>query len=140
MAGMGIFSSVIIILGIFNIGYCFIYPNEVMIIGIGAITGFAVTVLAIGILSGITIFSSGLSTTSQTVLFVTVALLNILFQFTVPVDDYTIPIGLGLLQNVYEVFLIYDFWGIGFIICTILGLLALVSGLMMASGSGAGEG
>ena len=144
--GMGLFLSVLMVLSIFNIGYCIICPTQTLSVGIGVITGFLAIVIPIGILSGFSALTVSLSDKAQQLLFVTIALINILFQIQIPINTPVgfslpaIPIGMGLLSNMFLVFAQNDAMGLGFIICTILGLLALFSGLQMASGTAYGSG
>jgi hypothetical protein len=137
--GMGIFLSVIMVLVIFNFGYWAIYPTTMTFIGLSALTAFVTTGLAIGVISGISAFTVAISDTAQKIIFVIVLLVNILFQITLPLgESFDFPIGLGLLTNVFNVFASSDAMLIGYIITTILGVLAMVSGLQMAVGAGDG--
>jgi len=137
--GMGIFLSVMMVLTIFNLGYYMIYPTTVTFIGLSVLTTFITTGLAVGIISGIQIMGSGISDTAQKIVFVIIILVNIMFQIVLPLPDLgELPIGLGLLSNIYNVFAVNDVWFIGFAISTILGILAMVSGLQMAVGEGDG--
>jgi hypothetical protein len=46
----------------------------------------------------------------------------------------TVPLGLGLLTNMYNVFTTNDLWGIGLILTSIIGLMIIVSAVMIAVG------
>jgi len=136
---MGIFLSVIMVLVIFNIGYYAIYPDTIQLLGVSIILSFATAGLIIGVISGVEVLGSGISDTAQRIIFIVVILLNMLFQIDIPIGEgITIPVGLGLLSNVLEVFVTNDAYLVGYAICTILGVLALVSGLQMAVGAGDG--
>lgn len=137
--GMGIFLSVLMVLFVFNVGYYVIYPDSVELVGISVLTTFITTGLAIGIISGISAFTIEISDTAQKIIFVVVLLVNIMFQIVLPFGDlYELPLGLGLLTNVFNVFALNDALLIGYVISSILGILALVSGLQMAVGEGDG--
>lgn len=136
---MGVFLSVIMVLVIFNIGYYAIYPETVELLGVSVILTFATAGLAIGVISGVEVLGSGISDTAQRIIFIVVILLNLLFQIDIPIGEgIEIPLGLGLLSHVLEVFVLNDAYMIGYAVTTILGILALVTGLQMAVGAGEG--
>lgn len=124
-----IFISVMIILLIFNVYYVFSFPESTWNLTVGAITGFLAVILTIGIISGIQVLGSGLSESSIKILFGVGSLLNVLFQINIG----GFPIGLGLVSNVLSVFGM-EFFGLGMILTSILGILAFVSGLIIVTG------
>lgn len=137
--GMGIFLSIVMILSIFNIGYYIMYPDTIFSLGISAITSFIGIGIIVAVLSGFSAFSVSLSDASQRLILIVLTLVNLLFQITIPLsEDFNIPIGLGLLSNLFNVFAINDVAYLGWIFCTIMGILALVSGLQMVVGVGEG--
>lgn len=137
--GMGIFLSIVMILSIFNIGYYIMYPDTIFSLGISAITSFIGIGIIVGVLSGFSAFSVSLSDASQRLILIVLTLVNLLFQIIIPLsEDFNIPIGLGLLSNLFNVFAINDVAYLGWIFCTIMGILALVSGLQMVVGVGEG--
>ena len=124
------------VLILFNLGYVWMYPDTATQIGFGFITGFITTVLAVGVLSGVQVFGSGLSDETIKIIFVVASILNLMFQFTIPLVN--VPIGLGLMNNAYNVFVTGTTVSImgyfGFAIILIMSILVLVSGLMIAVG------
>lgn len=129
MTSSEIFISIMFILLIFNVFYTFYNPAVVWDLTVGAISGFLVVILGTGIISGITVLGSGLSTQSIKIMFGCGTLLNILFQ----IEIGGFPVGFGLVTNVLNVFG-SEILGLGVIIVSILGLLAFVSGIMIITG------
>ena len=137
--GMGIFLSIIMVLTIFNIGYYVMYPDTIFSLGISLVTSFIGIGIVVGVLSGFSAFSVSLSDTSQRLILIILTLVNLLFQITIPLsEDFNIPVGLGLLSNLFTVFAVNDVAYLGWVFCTIMGVLALVSGLQMVVGVGEG--
>jgi len=101
---------------------------------IGAITGFMVLILGIGIISGIQVLGSGLNGESIKIMFGCGALLNVLFQINIA----NFPIGMGLVTNVLACFDGTEFLGLGIIITSIMGVMAFVSGLIVITGGSTG--
>jgi len=126
------FLGCVIILFTFNILYYMMSPEQLQLISVGALLGFIAQVVTVGILGGINILGSGLNSQSIKILFGITTLFNILFR----IDIGGYPIGIGLLNNVFNVFSEGDFLGFGMIIVTTLGLLTIISGLMIMIGGG----
>lgn len=129
MQAQEVFIGIMIILLIFNVYYTFTFANAVWDLTIGVITGFIILVLATGVIAGITVFGSGLSTASIKILFGCGALLNLLFQ----IDISGFPVGLGLATNVLTVFG-SEFMGLGVIIVSVMAITALASGIITITG------
>lgn len=140
----GIFFSCVSVLLLFQGFYLLINPSATWSFGIGAILGFAGTAIIIGVLSGITALTVGVGETSIRILFITSAVLNLMFQFTVDVwiGPYhpVIPVGMGILYpTAWNIFSVNtgDFLGyLGFIFITGMAILVLICGLLMGAGSG----
>lgn len=126
-----VFMFCMVTLLIFNFIYVSSTPQQLQIITIGAVVGFIAEILAIGIIGGVQIFGSGLNPASIRILFGVATLLNLLFQINIG----GFPIGIGLLNNVFNIFSSgSDFLGLGLFIVTVLGLLTFVSGLLVIVG------
>lgn len=131
-----IFISSIVTLSIFNFIYVSSTPSKINNMGIGALTGLLTTIIAVGIISSIQILGSGLNSASIKIIFGVGFLVNILFK----VEIGGLPIGLGLMNNLYEVFMAGDLLGIGFFITTVFSFITLVSGIIIIIGGlGGGE-
>lgn len=130
-----VFLSCLSVLLIFNWIYVAMYPSVTWNLTVGAVTGFVGTILALGIISGIQLFGSGLSGTSIKIIFGVGTLLNILFQITIG----GFPIGMGLANNVLSSFSGGDIIGIGYFLTTIICIITIVSGLMVIIGGGGGD-
>lgn len=131
-----IFISSIVTLSIFNFIYVSSTPSKINNMGIGALTGLLTTIIAVGIISSIQILGSGLNSASIKIIFGVGFLVNILFK----VEIAGFPIGLGLMNNLYEVFMTGDLLGIGFFITTVFSFITLVSGIIIIIGGlGGGE-
>jgi len=126
------FLGCIIVLFALNILYYFITPESLMLITVGGLLGFISQVIAVGILGGIQILGSGLNSQSIKILFGVTTLFNILFR----IDLAGYPVGIGLLNNVFNIFSEGDFLGFGTLIVTTLGLLTIITGLMILTGGG----
>lgn len=137
-----IFFSCTIILLLFQGFYLMVNPVAVWSFGIGAIIGFVTTAILIGVLSGATVVSSGLSDTSVRILFITASMINIMFQFTIDrwIGPYhaVVPMGMGILYpTAWNIFSVNngDFLGyLGFIFITGMAVLMLICGLLMGAG------
>lgn len=115
---------------LFNIGYSFANPTSVFDIVVGGVVGFIATVAGLGIISGIQILGSGLSTASQKIIFGIGTLLNILFQ----IDIAGLTIGMGLGSTLIEAFVLNDLFGIPFFLVTVFVIAILISGIMTIVG------
>jgi len=129
MNASDIFLSSMAILLIFNFIYVTTAPTITWNLTIGAITGFIVLVLAVGIVSGVQFLGSGFNGESVKIMFGCGALMNILFQ----IDIMGFPIGIGLATNVLNCFG-SEWLGLGVITTSILSLMAFVSGLIIITG------
>jgi len=103
----------------------------------GAIALVASSVVAV-VVGGLNIFGSGLTSSSVRILFGVSVLLSLLFQINV----VHIPVGLGLINTLFEAFGSGSggvFSMLGFVICLLFSLVTLVSGLIMIVQSGGGD-
>lgn len=102
--------------------------------------GGVLTVLVAGVIAAlitsVNILGSGLNTAGTSIMFGFAVLLGLLFQITFSVAGFNIPLGVGLLQNLFSVFELTDLWGIPYFLISCLGLLILVSGLQTIQGGG----
>lgn len=124
-----IFLTTFLILLMFNFGYFFISPDSIEFMILGFFTGLLIVILALGVITGVQILGSGLSTQTQKILFGSGFLVNCLFQ----IDIVGFPIGLGLANNVINAFGT-EMMGIGLMIASIISILALISGVMIFTG------
>lgn len=139
-----IFFSCTTMLILFQGFYLMVNPSATWSFGIGAIMGFIGTALLIGVLSGIQAITFGLSETSVRILFITASILNLMFGFTVNVTigpyNAILPVGMGILYpTAWNIFATNtgDFLGyLGFMFITGMVVLMLISGLLMAAGTG----
>lgn len=127
------FSIIMLIFILFNVVYIMAYPDTIFEFTYEKIIGFIASIIVVGALTGITIFGSGLQETSIKIIFVVVAIVNMLFQ----VDIAGFPIGLGLATTMFNVFSESDLMlvsglGLGTIITTTMTGLAILWGMMMA--------
>lgn len=145
--------SVMAILMVFNFIYIAAFPDIANTMILGSIIGLVVTVLIVCIVGGVQVLGSGLSGTSIKMIFGIAILFNILFQINLPswifgiisvvatVAGYgintnlSIPIGMGLTNNIFNAFANGDLWGLGFFVATTLSIVALVSGIMVIMGA-----
>ena len=140
--GVGVFSTILIILVIFNIGCSMVNPTVYPMINIYTIVMFITTVVAIACIVGVSALTFSLSENAQRLIFVTLGLIALLFQVTLSVPSTpgyslpSIPVGLGLITIPFNIFIVNDFLNIGLITTLILGVLAIISGLEMAMGVG----
>lgn len=109
----------------------------------GLVTGLIFSVLPIVILAGVRIgaltVEYELSDTTIKAISFMAFLFPMLISVNIPLGlagnifgGESIPVGLGLLTNMYAVFGIGDFYGIGFIITSLLGIMTIISGVMIA--------
>ena len=150
MKAQEIFISSILVLLFFNFIYISSTPNKVNTMTIGAITGLLTLVIAVGVIGGLQILGSGLNSASIKIIFSVGVLVNIMFRIEMkgvmitlagyPLTQTHLAIGLGLMNNLYEVFSQGDLLGIGFFITTVFSIITLVSGLIIIIGGlGGGE-
>lgn len=117
---------------------------------LGAVVGYMVAAVPLIILAGIHIgaLTFDISLSDVTVRFIAVfsVLIPLLISIDLPLNMvgiagigasylfglHSIPIGIGLLTNMYNIFLINDMWGIGIILTSIIGMLMLVSALLIS--------
>ena len=135
MKAQAVFISSILVLSLFNFIYVSSTPEKINNMSLGAITGSMVLIISIAVIGGFTLFGSGLSSASVKIIFGVGALLNILFK----IDISGFPIGLGLMNNIFEVFTCGDLLGLGLFIATIFSIITLVSGLIIIIGGAGGE-
>lgn len=143
-----VFLGLVTVLVFFNAFYYVVYPEQTSNLVIGAITTFLVLGMVLGVLGAIQIIGSGLNSTGTKILFGTIAIFEICFQFTIPswvlsaspyfatIFNNGLPIGMGLINNVLIVFSIGDLLGIGMIISTIMMILIMTSGILTIVQSG----
>jgi len=124
-----IFVSCFMVILIFNFIYLSV-TGEVYTMLIGAITGMCATVISVAIISGFNILGSGLIGESIKILFATGSLLNILFQVYI----FGYPLGLGLINNMVDIFPSNIMSGVGFFIMSMLATLTFISGLLIVIG------
>lgn len=138
-----IFATNTILLLIINLIYVFMNPTLTNSITLGSLVGFVSGVATIGLIIGIqiSVVGSGISLSDQSIkMFITIAmLLNILFSidiwtFQFGGNEYTAQIGLGLINNMMDIFSGGDFLGLGLILASIISIITFVSGVMMVVG------
>jgi hypothetical protein len=138
--GMGIFISVITILVIFNAGCYMVNPVSYPLLDINTFISYIVSVVAIACIVGISALTFSLSDNAQRLIFVSLGLIDLLFQIKLSLPDIpgynfpTVPLGLGLISTPFSIFMVSDFLHIGLIVTLVLGVLSIVSGLEMAMG------
>ena len=157
-----IFFSCLIILIVFEAGYYLMNPASLWTLGAGAITGIAVAGILTGIVAGFNFASSGENIFGARLMFISATLFCILFRFdigtytdnasplniisgvlsflTLTRTTQSIPIGIGLLYpNMYNIFVIPGDTSmvgiIGMVIVSIIILLMVISGMMIAAGN-----
>lgn len=145
-----VFLSLVTVLVFFNAFYYVVYPEQTSNLVIGTITTFLVLSMVLGIVCAIQILGSGINPTGTKILFGTITIFEICFQFTIPswvigtnpyfatIFNNGLPIGMGLINNVFAVFAVGDLLGIGMIISTIMMILLMTSGLLTIVQSGSG--
>jgi hypothetical protein len=149
-----LFFSCLVILIIFNVGYFFINPDAGFSMLLGTVTGFIVSAVPLVILAGIQLgavtFSFSLSDVAVRFIAIFSVLTPLLISINLPLGSVgfsgiaasyifggkTVPLGLGLLTNMYNAFLVNDLWGIGIILTSIIGMLTLISAFMIAIAQG----
>lgn len=127
MESEDIFLGVVVILLLFNFVLIFMQPETASEIVLDRIIGFVAGIVAIGILSGITVLGTGLGTQSVKIIFGLGAILNILFRIETPYFN----VGLGLASDLVAQFNAGEGLGIGYFIATILSIGAIISGLII---------
>ena len=132
MKAQGIFLGSLMVLVIVNILYAMSQPSGVWTMTIGAISGFIGLIVGIGVLTGINVFGTGLTGASVKIVFGLASLLNLMFQ----VEILGYPVGMGLLNTLFNVFAEGDLFLIGFIVSVVMMFSILGSGLILIMGSG----
>ena len=132
MLATSMFLSSLFLMFVFNVGYIMANPSAVNNMLLGSITGTLSVVVSVGVISGIQILGSGLNSMSIKIIFGITALLNMLFQ----VDVLGFPIGLGLVNNLINVFNPTDMLGLGFFFASGLAIMSVVSGIIIVLGGG----
>lgn len=127
MESEDIFLAVVAVLLLFNVFLIFMNPSLAWDMTLAGLTGFVAVILTTGILLGIQVFGTGLNSQSIKIAFGIGAILNILFQ----IDIAGFRIGLGLATNMLNQFSATDGLGIGWILATVISVMALVSGLVI---------
>lgn len=138
MTGSEIFIGIMTILLVFNWLYVSANPLLTNTMLLGTVTGLVTTAIIVSIVTGIQVVGSGFNGSSVKILFGVCALLQILFSLNFVIADIQVVIGLGLINNLFVAFSGGDFFGLGFFISTVFGIIALVSGLLVIIG-GTGE-
>jgi hypothetical protein len=145
------FMSGITILLICNIIFGFMNPDVnmsyiVFNLGVGAITSFIILISIAVIIAGLKISVLGtsleLDSESISITFGVGLILALLFQVNIAIIPFgnflglTLPIGMGLGQNLIQFFPITEGAGLGFFLVSSLILLTFISGLLIVKGSG----
>ena len=131
-----IFISSILTLLFFNFIYISSTPSKINTMSIGALTGLVLQVVVYVIVSGVKVAGSGLDSATIKIIFAVGVMLNIFFR----VEIIGLPIGLGIMNNLFEVFSKGDLLGIGFFMTTVFSFITLASGLIIIiSGLSGGE-
>lgn len=121
-----LFLSTMFILLLFNIGVVMINPSQASILNVD-IGGFLLSVLTIGVASGINVFSSGLSDSATRLITGSMILFNIFFQISV----YDFTLGFGFITTVFNVFNGGDILGYGIILSGVFTIMLFVTGLLI---------
>lgn len=110
---------------------------------LGTITGFIFSAIPLIVLAGLQVGALTVDFSLSDVSVRFISIFSVLVPLLISVDlplglagtlfgGRSIPIGLGLLTNMYNIFLINDMWGIGIILTSIIGMLMLVSALLIS--------
>lgn len=118
------------IMVLFNWIYVSMNPAITETFVFDGVKGLFLGVLALTILTGVTVMGTGLSDVSIKVIFASAILLNLFFK----IEIANVQLGLGLATNIITVFDGTYFSGIGLMIGTILVLSAFISGIMIIIG------
>jgi len=142
-----LFFSCMTVLIIFNVGCYFINPLIGFNMLLGTVTGFIFSAVPLVLLAGLQVgaLTVDFSLSDVTVRFI--AIFSVLMPLLISVDlplglagtlfgGMNVPIGLGLLTNMYNAFVQFDMWGIGIILTSIIGLLVIISAVMIAVSGG----
>lgn len=147
-----LFFGCLTILIVFNVGYYFINPDAGFSMLLGTVLGFVASAIPLVILAGLQIgaitFSFSLSESTVKFIAMFSILTPLLISIQLPLGligitgilgsylfgGRTVPVGLGLLTNMYNAFAINDLWGIGIILTSIIGMLIIISAIMIAIG------
>jgi len=140
-----LFFGCLIILIVFNVGYYFINPDTGFNMLLGTVTGFIFSAIPLVILAGLQIGALTVDFSLSDVVVKFISIFSVLVPMLISVNlplgltgtlfgGRTVPLGLGLLTNMYNVFTTNDLWGIGLILTSIIGLMIIVSAVMIAVG------
>jgi len=135
---------------IFNFIYFSLTGNVMQFllnISIGTLITLIISAVVFSILSSISVvvefLASGAAVSMNPmgtrIIFGISVMLGLLFQIKIPLftmgtTTFDLPIGVGLLSNVFNVFSISDLYGIPFFMVCIIGIILIVSGFQMMLG------
>lgn len=141
MNSQEIFITLMVALLIFN--FCIVSlsgdPQTFLLnLSIGGVLTVVLAGMIAAVASAINVLGSGVNPAGTKIIFGFAVLLGILFQITFSIGTASIPLGMGLLTNIFGVFNMTDFWGIPFFLTAILGIVVLVTGVQTITG-GAGS-
>lgn len=135
MVAGSIFLSGMLILLIFN--WMYIQTTTLVnTIILSSLVSLLAGIILLGVITGITVFGTGLDSASIKILFGAGALMNILFQIPLGVNW---GIGLGLINNMVNAFSIEGSGfgiGIGYFLSGSISIMIFISGIMLIQGSG----
>lgn len=124
-----IFISTMAILLFFNIFVTFANPDAYNVLDL-EFTDIMITVVGILLTGGLaSVLVDGVIVTKGIAIMI---IFNVLFRINV--GDFNI--GFGLVNTVFNVFNTYDVMGIGYLIASILGVMAFFSGMLIVVESG----
>ncbi len=118
------------LLFIFNVGYIMQNPTTLFYMGLGFITTTVCSAVAVVLLASLNVAGSGMNTAGTRISFGMVALMGLLFQINLA----GLPLGVGLCNNLFAVFLANDMLGIPFYIATGITTSAFISGIIIIVG------
>jgi hypothetical protein len=134
-----IFITLMAVLLVFNFFYVSLMGNAAQFLANMAIGGILTVIVAgvlAALLTSINVLGSGLSTAGTKIIFGFSVLLGLLFQITFTFGAYQVPLGVGLLQNVFMTFNPTDGYGIPFFLVMAIGVTILVTGIQTIQGGG----
>lgn len=142
-----LFFGCMTVLIIFNVGCYFINPLAGFNMLLGTVTGFMFSAIPLILLAGLQVgaLTVDFSLSDVTVRFIAIfsVLVPLLISINLPLGlvgtlfgGANVPVGLGLLTNMYNTFITYDMWGLGIILTSLIGLLVIVSAMMIAISQG----
>lgn len=141
MNSQEIFIVLMVTLLIFN--FCVVSLNGnasafLLNLAVGGILTVIIAGMVAAVASAINVLGSGVNPAGTKIIFGFAVLLGILFQLTFTIGTATIPLGMGLLTNIFTIFSISDLYGIPFFLTAVIGVVILVTGLQTITG-GAGS-